>query len=130
MKGFETGIEKCARIYTQNTGCKVVWGDKCMTDGKGTIWLPTLSDSTDPRILTRTRLNMGHEVSHVLHSDFSAITKAIETGGMSKKTILNSLDHTVPAYTASQGPCYFMASYELKYSVPARILSFSLTPVP
>ena len=92
MKGFETGIEKCARIYTQDTGVRVIWGDKCMTDGKGTIWLPTLSDNTNPKVLTRTRLNMGHEISHVLHSDFEAVARAIKTGGASKRNILNSLE--------------------------------------
>lgn len=92
MKGFETGIEKCARIYTQDTGVRVVWGDKCATDGKGTIYLPTLSDSADPKVLNRTRLNMGHEVAHVLHSDFSLVAKAIKDGGQGKRIILNSVE--------------------------------------
>lgn len=92
MRGFETAIEKCARIYTKDAKTSIIWGAECSTDGQGKIFLPALSDRTDPKVLTKTRLYMGHEVSHVLHSDFTTVGKVIKEGGMGKKNILNALE--------------------------------------
>jgi len=98
MVCIESTMEKIARVYSNNTGVKILIGDGFKTDAQSRIWIPPISDQADPWIRFETEVGVYHEIGHVLHTDHTnapknrtifSVFNALEDTRIEKKMIEN-----------------------------------------
>jgi len=97
---IESEMEMFARVYSRDTGVKILFGKRPSTDGKN-ITIIKLPDSTDPWKKFMIEMFVYHETGHIITKDIDAFRAYINNGRRThKSTIFNNLrDTTIEGQT-------------------------------
>jgi hypothetical protein len=99
---IESEMEMFARVYSRDTGIKILFGKSFSTNGKN-ITIVKLLDTADPWIRFMVEMGVYHETGHIITKDYPAFKVYLENNGTKKthkSTIFNNVrDTTIEGQT-------------------------------